>query len=282
MDKKYLYRKHLRQPAKLFGCICGIFLLLYVAMTSTILLSNGDLGDSEEIAIFAVVGVFVAILILFEFLILYFAVFRRFKKISVELTNEAIIYNNIKGTTVIPYNEITEVKFPSIRYLGGWVKIMHGNKNIKITVVLEDIGDLLINLKEKLDSIGRENVYKENKFFNFYKTAKYSDNSWARVYEYLKKLTVFVVCNLIVGCILAKLSDDAGVKFMLVILSYILPIVVFVICEIILGRNIAKNSNRENFYVPNRDKALEAKVYIRAYIIYSIIYVIGAVGLLIA
>ncbi len=97
-----------------------------------------------------------------------------------ELTDEAIIYNNIKGTTVIPYNEITEV------------------------------------------------------------------------------------------------------KFMLVILSYILPIVVFVICEIILGRNIAKKSNRENFYVPNRDKALEAKVYIRAYVIYSIIYVIGAVVLLIA
>lgn len=272
MSKVYLYRKHLREPWKLFICIWGMFIFGYGGMMSIILSSNDELKDDASI-VFGIAGLVVSVIILIEFAILYFIMFRRFKKVKVELSENEIIYNNFKGKTVIPYNEITKLKFPSIKYLGGWVKIIYNNKNVKITVVLEDIGDLLANLKEKLDSIGKQVVYDEKKLYSFYKTASYSDGSWGRIYDYIKKVFAFIICNFVVVFGFSKLTDDIDKKFKLFLSFIIFSLLIYIICEIVLGRKLSKQANEESFYVPNRDKQLEAKVYKYGLIIYSIIYI---------
>lgn len=272
MSKAYLYRKHLREPWKLFVCMLGMFILGYGGIVSIILSSNNGL-NGEDTIIFIIMGLFISAIVLIEFVILYFIMFRRFKKIRVELSEDGIIYNNIKGKTVISYNEITKLKFPSVKYLGGWVKIIYNNKNIKIIVVLEDIGDLLANLKEKLDSIGKQAVYDEKKLFSFYKTASYSGGSWGRVYDHLKKIFAFIICNFIVVLIFATLTNNMGKKFALFFLSIISLFFIYIICEIVLGRRLSKQANRESFYVPNRDKQFEAKIYKYGCVIYSILYI---------
>lgn len=157
-------------------------------------------------------------------------------------------FNNFKGKTVIPYNEITKLKFPSVKYLGGWVKIIYNNKNVKITVVLEDIGGLLVNLKKKLDSIGKQDVYDEKKLFSFYKTASYSDGSWGRIYDYIKKAFAFIICNFIVVFAFSRLTVDIHKKLVLFLSFIILALLIYIICEIALGRKLSKQANEESFY----------------------------------
>ncbi|AAK80702.1 hypothetical protein BJV85_001134 [Clostridium acetobutylicum] len=281
MEKEYLYRKHLRKPGLLFGSMLGVFMLFYVGM---ILIGVLDVGgsagiDPSAIGIFVGAGIFVIVLIGLEFLLLYFILFRRFKNINIKLTDEGIVYKNLKGTVSIKYDQITKIKFPSIPYIGGWVRIVYNNSNnssksIRLTVVVENIGDFILDLKDKMDSMGKEDVYIRRRMFSFYKTAKYSDYSWERIYDYIKKIGIFIVCNFVVSVILSKLSVNIPAKFLMGFSALIVPILVYLLCEIILGIKAAGKSVAEKFYVPDRDKALEGKIYKCAFAIYSVLYIV--------
>ena len=65
---------------------------------------------------------------------------------------------NIEKMPQSTYDEIIEIKYPSIRYMGGWMKIKHTNGKIRLTVVLENIGDFMYRLKEILDEGGKSNA----------------------------------------------------------------------------------------------------------------------------
>lgn len=276
MGKKYVYRKHLRKPSIIIGSVMGFFILVYSCLAFAVLSSLENKFDKTAVIIFVSIGVFMLILISLENLILYFALFRRFKRISVELTDDSIIYNNLKGTTIIPYSDITNVRFPSIRYLGGWVKIIYGKKNIKLTVVLENIGDLITELREKLNELNKQDVYNKHRMFKFYKTSKYSDASWKRIYRYFKKMMIFIVCNFFVGFGIASLTHKDSAKFGLGFAGFMLPLLAYLICEIILARKVSKQSDEASFYVPESDEGFERKVFRNGSIIYSIIYLILA------
>lgn len=114
-----------------------------------------------------------------ESLILSIIFLSKFKYVNVILNDEGIIYNN-KFEEIIPYSGIEEIKFQSVRYTGGWIKLIHSNGNIKLTVVLENISDFTKNLKKQLDKNNKSNVYDERKMNNFYKTAISSDHGWER------------------------------------------------------------------------------------------------------
>lgn len=279
MNKQYVYRKHLRHPQKYLLTILAFFVIVYIAFSSIFILANNDMNRGLGITIFAIVGVVIFGIIALEFLFLYFVFFRRFKDINVTLTDDGIIYNNINGVTIIPYQDITGLNFPSVRYVGGWLKILHTKGNIKLTVVLENIGDFLKNLKLKLDSMNFS--YDEKKMYNFYKTAEYSDQSWERLYEYIKWLLLYMVLNLALSALFISMGIDAGLAFLLIISSIIMPTLVFLTAEIIIGRKLAKGASREEFSVPERDRKFEAAVYKWAYSIYTVLYLAASIYLLV-
>lgn len=272
MDKQYVYRKHLRHPYKYLITLLVFFIVVYIACAAAFILTSQDMDRGLGIIIFAIVGVVISGIISVEFIVLYFVLFRRFKKISVTLTDEGIVYNNINGVTNVPYEEITALSFPSISYVGGWLKIVHKNGNIKLTVVLENIGDFLKNLKYKLDAMNFK--YDEKKLYNFYKTAGFSDQSWERLYEYIKWLLLFVTLNAAISVIFIGFGLGKGLAFFLVISSIIMPAIVFIIAEVIIGRKLAKGASMENFSVPDRDKNFELTVYKWAFGIYTVLYLI--------
>lgn len=278
MDKQYVYRKHLRNPQKYLIALLLFFIIVYVACAATFMLTDKDMDTVLGITIFAIVGAVILGIMAIEFLILYFVLFRRFKKISVSLTDEGIVYNNINGVTNIPYKEITSLKFPYVRYMGGWIKIMHGKSNIKLTVVLENIGDFLKNLKQKLDDMNFK--YDEKKMYNFYKTAEFSDQSWERVYDYIKWLILFVALNVALSVFFIFLGIETASAFLLIMCSIVIPVIVFVIAEAVIGRKLARGASIESFSVPERDKKFELSVYKWAFGVYTVLYLIVNIYLL--
>lgn len=272
MKKKYVYRKHLREPQKYLGALFLFFLLVYIMVSLAIFFSN-RVTTGETIALL-IGGVAVISVVGLEYIILYFTVFKRFKIINVSLTEEGIVYKNFKKYIRIKYSDITKLKFPSIRYTGGWIKIIYNGGSIRLTVVLENIGDFLKNLKEKLDEENMSYVYNEKAMYKFYKTAEFSDQSWARLYEYFKKIAIFILCNVFIAFGAIIIKSNLEYSIILLAISIMCPLITFIIAEIIIGRVIAKKAKREEFFVPHRDKQYESKVYKLAFGIYSIIYLI--------
>lgn len=274
MERKYIYRKHLREPGKFFMTLILMFIIPYFVIASEIILVNDTEDKILMGVIFLVIGVLAVILLSIEFLFIYFMIYRRFKKIYVVLTEEEIIYNNAKGEIKIPYESIKALKFPSIKYVGGWMKIIHSKGNIRLTVVLEDIGDMVSSLKNKLDEKNISNVYKDKAIFNFIKTANYSDQSWERIYEYIKQFIIIASVSLGVGAVFAAFIMEIPVQIIVLAGSLIGPFIVYIISEIIFGRKLAKGAAKEKFSVPNRDKQFEKKTYKWAFVIYLIIFLI--------
>lgn len=270
MENKYIYRKHLREPAKFFLILILMFIMPYFIIAADITLTyNTEIG-----LILFLIGAAIAVFICLELLLIYFILYRRFKKIYVVLNEEEIIYNNSGGEIRIPYENIKALKFPSIKYTGGWVKIIHNNGNIRLTVVLENIGEMVKSLKKKLDEKNLSGIYNDKAISKFYKTAKYSDQSWERIYENLKLFIIAILINFGVAAVYSAFITDVPVKIFVIAAALVGPLLVFVISEIIFGRKLAIGASKENFSVPERDKQFEFKMYKWTFGIYSIIFLI--------
>ncbi|GAA0078104.1 hypothetical protein UT300005_24820 [Clostridium sp. CTA-5] len=259
--KEYVYRKHLREPIK--------YLLLIMAFVLSIIIdtciisyirSTGD-NSISYLMIFVITTLIILGVVGVEFLLLYFFVFRKFKNISVQLTDLGIIYKNIKGTTFIQYEEIQSIQFPSIRYIGGWAKIKSNGKNIRLTVVLENIGKFINELKYTLDKKNINYIYDERKLYNFCKTATYSDQSWERVYEKLKTLLITYAICILISIIYLGFMNLYVSQIIFVILIILYPLYVFIISEIILGFRLSIKTKAKGKILTIRDKKVENTIY---------------------
>lgn len=220
------------------------------------------------------IAIGLAVILLIEFLLIYFILFRKFKKISISLNENEIVYNNLKGTQIIKYDDITKLSFPSIKYTGGWVKIHYNGGNIRLTVVLEKIGDFVKELKDILDERNMSNVYNEKKLYNFYKTATYSDQSWDRLYSMFSKLLGLEVVSSLIGLLFNFLTTSYRTKIFFSFIALTYPIFSFIISEFILGRILSKTSKTKGYNIEDRDAELEKKVYKNTFIIMAIVSVL--------
>lgn len=274
MEEKYIYRKHLREPGKIFLFIGLMFIVVYVISSAAMILDSNEINKITLFLIILAIGVGIVILMSLEFLFIYFTLYKKFKNINVTLTDDGIIYKNSSREIIIPYENINALKFPSIKYTGGWVKIKHSNGNIRLTVVLENIGDMVKRLKNELDERNMSTVYNEKAIYKFFKTATYCDQSWGRIYDNVKFLMISLVANVGVGAIFSGFITDFPVKSFVLIISVVGPILPFIISEIIIARKLAKQASKENFSVPKRDKLFENIMYKWSFGVYTVIYFI--------
>lgn len=271
MEKRYRYRKHLRYiQNSIPWAVTGLLAVIWGGLW--ILNSIYHIHESMP-EVFILAGV-ISILFAAEGIIILFML-RRFNKIEVRLNNDNIIYKNIKSESVIPITEITRLEFPSIKYTGGWIKIISKSTSIRLTVVIEGIDDFLKNLKEIIDMKGLDGVYNKKAFYSFYKTAAFADQGWDRLYEIFSRGCLFGLINMAVG-VIASIYGDFEITgiILIILLSLIGPSITYIISEIIIGRKIAAEASAEDFTVPERDRDFEGRVYKIAAGTYSIVYLI--------
>lgn len=274
INTTYVYRKHLRQPLKYFLIAGGGFVISVILLSAGIILTNSGPLDPDFISIFSVIFLGISIVILLELLLIYALFFRRFKYISVTLDEQGITYMNIKKQIFIPYEDIRMIKFPSIKYMGGWTKIVYGNGNIRLTVVLENIGEFMGELKQKLDERNMMEVYNEKRFFSFYKTGVYADESWGRLYgNILVQILTYLTCAVITIMTLALLGGSEN-NNMLIYASFLVPVLGYLISEIIIGYLVHKRVVENCYELLPRNKELEKKIFIICNFLFAIIYMI--------
>ena len=275
INKSYVYRKHLR--GSFFSLFKGILFLISIMALLVIglIITDENINKSDAFVSGGIAIGALFIILTIELLVMYFAVIRRFKKVNVTLTNDCIIYNNLKKQIVIPYDDIEKIVFPSIKYTGGWVKIVYKGGNIRLTVVLENIGDFLYNLKAILDSKGKNDIYNEKKMFSFFKTASFSDESWARLYDNVKFqiITYYISCALTI--IILFFSDRTKENLNFVMGGLIAPLIGYLLSEIIIGTKVKKRVIEDECKIRPRDVAKENKILRICMVVSTSIYILA-------
>jgi hypothetical protein len=258
MNKKgYRYRKHIRWGQYVFPIFFAVLTIFLWAVPLFTAVTGGTVSKT-----LLRVNVLFSLLFLLEGVILWF-LFYRMAGNSVSIGNNEVIYHNRRGIVKIPFADITHLKFPSVRYMGGWVKIISPKNTIRLTVVIEGIGEFLQELKTILDQKGLSDCYNREKMFLFFKTAIYSDQSWNRIYRIFGKLILFNI----LGCIISVLCIillQRNILWSLIFAFF--PLVIYLCTELVFARNIAKKSNEESFICPPYNHTYEREIYRKAII----------------
>ncbi|WP_455717801.1 hypothetical protein, partial [Anaerosporobacter sp.] len=209
-------------------------------------------------------------------LLIYAVFLRRFKYISIKLDEQGIVYTNIKEQIFIPYEDINMIQFPSIKYMGGWTKIVYSKGSIRLTAVLENIGEFMGELKQKLDERNMMDVYDEDRFFSFYKTGVFADESWERIYGNIatQVITCFV-CVIITIVTLVLHGGNENNKLYLYA-SFIVPILGYLISEIIMVFQVHKRIEEDSYQLLPRNEEFEKNLFkfcnLGAAIVYLVVF----------
>jgi len=87
-----------------------------------------------------------------------------------------------RSEIVYRYEDIARLEPKSIDFLGGWMNIrLVRGKPIHMPVNIKDCMSLIRSLKEKLDGLGLQDRYEEDKLFSYYRTLAYGEVSWGRM-----------------------------------------------------------------------------------------------------
>ncbi len=269
MENEYRYRKHIRWGQYIIPISFGILIICLWGIIGIILLFS---KKAYPLTLLFVLICF-SFVFFFEGILLWY-LYYRMAGISILLKDEGIIYKYRKGEKRIPFDSIYRLVFPSVQYIGGWIKIISRNDTIRLTVVVENIGDFLQKLKVLLDNRGLSDRYEKAKFFRFLKTSVYADQSWARLYSIFWKLILISILNGVIGFVFATLGqfDFLGTGTWIII-SLFWPTAVYLSTEIVFGRWIAKKSVEDSFTCPPRDIVVEQSVYRKAVLIGALLYI---------
>lgn len=280
MNQTFIYRKHLRLPFRYLMLIeMSIFLGIVFLVLGFLVTEEQEIDVTDFLAL-GIVVTGISLFMLIEMVLMYHLFLKRFRSISVTLTEDTLVYTNAKGQISISYEDIQKLEFPSIKYTGGWMKIIYGGGAIRLTVVLEHIGDFVHGLKEKLQEKNMEHVYNEKNMFSFYKTAVFSDESWDRVYHNFKvMLTVHILCIIITKIILLSFGY-VGNTGLFLYGSLFAPLLGYLVSEIIIGRQVKKRVNKEELKIQPRNPESEYRIFTLYFFRFTIGYLLLVIAIM--
>lgn len=147
--------------------------------------------------------------------------YQRLRTTTIRVGADAFEFVNSAKSIMIPYEDIQTIETKSVRFAGGWLKIIaNRQKPIRIALNIKDGCDLVKELKFKLDELELFDRYDEEKLYRYYQTTVYAEGSW-------KRLTLPSVLLLVAGSVLAYfvlilgLSDDLSIGLFFLVLLFV-------------------------------------------------------------
>lgn len=270
----YKYRKQIRWGQYfvpvIFNVPSLIFLSLYFTLPQTPKIATGL--PSHLIWSFSLFPIVMLVLG-----ILFWYLYYRLAGVSFSIQKGTIAYANRSSVSILRLEDISSLKFCFAKYCGGWIKIDTPEKSVRMTVVVEDISEFLLELKVALDSLGLSDRYDRSRFFRFLTTATYADQSWTRVYLYFWQLVVAMALSILLGAVCAALAGIWKLGALVCLLITIGPLCAYFGAEFELCRKFFKATDEESFFCPPRDLELEKRVYREAAWAWGVICLMGLV-----
>ncbi len=269
--REFRYRPHI----KWFQYGIVVFMAL-LSVLPNLVMAVGTAMDGELYLPSAVMALVFGVMTL-----VMFWVFRTMASTRVFVDDEGIRYVTHKKDFRVPFDEVAGLDFPAIPYLGGWLKIKSTKPVIRLTVVLEDLDELVEQIKQGLDDADNDLAYDRKKLFVFYKTAAFSTRSWDRAYKAFIPLTVITIAILVVaGFSVPALDDPALSTLFLIPFGAALPFAGWGLGEFLLLISMIRGADETAFSIPERDPVGERRLLMYGYGIYATLVAVCYGGLL--
>lgn len=263
MPHIYRYRKHIRWGQYVFPVIYTAIALLVIVF-SVLLTLNLD-------PVFRLIALFLGGgFALFALGMGGVAWYLHYKLAAVEVSIQdgAVVYKSRTGVTLLPLEEISCLEFPSVKYVGGWLRIVTPSNSIRLTVVIEDIDRFLLELKDALDANGLSDLYDRGRFFQFLKTAAFSNQGWTRLYRIWWGVLLNALLSAAWGYLCALIADLGPGGLLLPTILGSTSILLFTGAELYFGRYFAKAADEENFSFPPPDTEFENRIYLKVVMVW--------------
>lgn len=204
-----------------------------------------------------------------------FWVFRTMASTRVTVDDDGVRYRSYRKDFRVGFDEIEQLKFPSLTYLGGWLKIKSDQPDIRLTVVLEDLHELVEPLKRGLENAKNTAAYDRGKFFAFYKTAGFASHSWDRVYKLFAPILALTIAALVAWNVFSPAVFDTPdlTAIYWIGATALFPMLGWIVAEIIMLISFVRDADEERFSLPERDPAGERKMMAMGYGAYVVLSV---------
>ena len=275
MPHIYRYRKHIRW-GQYYIPIIYTAIALVIIVFSVLLTLNLD-PAFKFIALF--VGGGFALLCLGMGGVAWYLNYK-LAAVEVSIQDGAVVYKSRTGVTLLPLEEISCLEFPSVKYVGGWLRIVTPSNSIRLTVVIEGVDQFLLELKDGLDANGLSDVYDRGRFFQFLKTAAFSDQGWTRLYRIWWGLLLNALLSAAWGCLCALIADLGPGGLLLPTILSSTSLLLFTGAELYFGRYFANSTDEERFSYPVSDPVFENRIYLNAVMIWGGICLILLVSMM--
>lgn len=242
MNKTYVYRKHLRHMPKVMIGLIVINLILFIIFLKVMIVMV------PNIAIFLILDIFLLIFM------------RKFSTAKIVVTDEYFYFVNSSKELKWTYEEIETLEPKSIKNTGGWLNVVpKEGPPLKVTIVLEDISELVLDLKNNLDNKAMSDKYDEQKLFKFYKTAAYGDGSWRRMYYFVGRFLLLLLLQIIAVSIVVYITkSDAFVNT--IFATVIITMITYIVIELgVFARKIGKDTSSSDWKLPQFDLVNEKR-----------------------
>jgi len=257
--REYRYRKHVRWGQYFFPIASGV-----VVAAVWIVLASLLRFDSPGAQVILVLASLLSLVGLVTGALGWW-LYYRLAGVAITVEDDALVYRYRGGAKRFPYDRLEPLRFPSVRYLGGWLALRSGGDTIRLTVVVEGIGALLRELKAALDVRGLSDRYDKDRLYRFMKTAEFSDQSWERIYAVFWNYSLATLAGVVLGLFLARIAGARPLMTVAwMIVSGLWPTLVYTTAEILFGRRLAKLSDPASFTCPPRDPEWERALYRKA------------------
>lgn len=247
--REFRYRPHI----KWFQYGLVIFMVLFsIAPNILVAVTSAMKGELFVPAVISALIFSVMTLVLFW-------LFRTMSSTRVCVDDQGLRYVNYRKDFQVRFDEITGMKFPSIPYLGGWVKIQSHQPDIRLTVVLEELDELVLLIKEGLEGANNEAVCQRKKLYRFYKTAGIATQSWDRLYRFGLGIILTTVALVVLGMLgLETVWCDVEISLSLLFLGLAVtsaPLMALLFGELLAFIAFIRGCDEAKFSIPDRDRS---------------------------
>jgi hypothetical protein len=181
LSRTLTYRAHIRASYYALLGLAGVSVLLVIGL-SIVAYINGSNAMAGAVAGF---GILAPLILFIE--ANYFVKPLAFVKIKVHQFGLSL--ESPESVTEIAFQDVAEIKFSHLPYIGGWFKLkMKSGASHRFTVVLERSEYIL----EMLAS-ARPDVVQVEDIMNYRRTAVLADHSWARVTDKVKNYKSWLI-----------------------------------------------------------------------------------------
>lgn len=238
------YRRCLKKPGKSFLLLCFYIILFMAGLTASKIFTIPKNGRIPMMIMIAGLTVILELVLIIEFVIMYYILLSRFKLVKLSMDDKKITYDNLLGKTQIKYSEIKKIEIPSGIFIFNTIKIKYDKKIVKVSTFFDGIGLFLDELKKKLDQKSLSSVYDAEKFEKFKRKMIIRDRRWESFYSKVKIISVSaLICTLLCTLISFISLKDSNLYLKAAILVFY-PLIVFFISEKIL-EILSKDDKKE-------------------------------------